>query len=180
MPEKNARYFLKEKDSRALLERASIKLKVDLRQILAGKPSFEVVKMDFADVFLANGRPLLVEAAGTLHPTLVFVELFPAMPRLVVDMGAIPHLCKGADVMVPGVRRFDGDFDKGDLVVVVDEKHRKAVAIGEALIDSEEAKKASRGAIVKNIHFVGDKTWNRIRDLEAKIKPDSRIHETFL
>ena len=173
MPEKNARYFLKEKESKALLDRASIRLKADLKQILAGKPNLEVVRMDFADVFLVNGRPLLIEAQGNLYPTLVFAELLAAMPGLVVDMGAIPHLCKGADVMAPGVRGFRGDFCKGDLVIVVDEKHGKAVAVGEALFDSEDAKKANRGVVVKSIHFVGDKTWNRIKEFETKIRPNS-------
>jgi PUA-domain protein len=173
MPEKNARYFLKDKEAKALFDKACRRLKADLKQILSDKPSFEVVKMEFGDIFLVNGRPLLVEARGQLYPTLVFTELFPAMPRVVVDMGAIPYICKGADVMAPGIRRLDGDFDRGDIVVVVDERHGKAVAIGEAVLDHEEASKADRGTVVKNIHFVSDKTWNRIKELEAKIKSDS-------
>jgi PUA-domain protein len=173
MPEKNTRYFLREKDSKALIDKASTRLRVDLRQILAAKPNLEVVRTIFADFFLVNGRPALVQAGDNLYPSLDFPELLAAMPKLVVDMGAIPYVCKGADVMAPGVRKLDGEFTKGDLVVVVDEKHGKAVAVGQALLDSGEAKNADRGPIVKNIHFVGDKTWNRIKELEAKIKPDS-------
>lgn len=173
MPEKSARHFLKDKEAKALVDKACRKLKADLKQILAGKPSFEVVRMELGDIFLVNGRPLLFETKGNLYPTLVFAELFPAMPRVVVDMGAIPYVCKGADVMAPGIRRFYGDFDKGDLVAVVDEKYGKAVAIGEAMLDHEEAVNADRGIVVKSIHFVGDKTWNRIRELDAKTKSDS-------
>ena len=169
MPERNARYFLKDKESKALLDEASRKLKTDLRQILAGKPNLEVVRAEIGDIFLANGRPLLVEAKGSLFPALVFNELLATMPKIVVDMGASPFICKGADVMAPGIRRFEGSFCKGDLVVVVDERHSKAVAIGETLFDYQEALKAKRGAVVKNIHFVGDKTWNRIKELEANI-----------
>lgn len=169
MPERNARYFLKDKEAKALLDEASRKLKTDLRQILAGKPNLEVVRAKIGDIFLANGRPLLVEAKGSLFPALVFNELLAIMPKVIVDMGAIPFICKGADVMAPGIRRFEGSFCKGDLVVVVDERHSKAVAIGETLFDYEEALKAKRGAVVKNIHFVGDKTWNRIKELEANI-----------
>jgi PUA-domain protein len=173
MPEKNARYFLKEKESRALLDKGSARLKADLGKILASKPVVEIVRMDFADVFLVNGRPSFIEAEGKFYPTLIFAEILTVMPKLVVDMGAIPHICKGADVMAPGVREFRGDFCKGDLVVVIDEKHGKAVAVGEALFDSEEAKKANRGMIIKNIHFVGDKAWCRIREFETKVKPNS-------
>ena len=173
MPEKNARYFLREKESRALLDKGSARLKADLGKILTSKPVVEIVRMDFADVFLVNGRPSFIEAEGMFYPTLIFAELLAVMPKLVVDMGAIPHICKGADVMAPGVREFRGDFRKGDLVVVIDEKHGKAVAVGEALFDSEEARKANRGNIIKNIHFVGDKAWCRIREFEAKVGPNS-------
>ena len=173
MPERNARYFLKEKESRALLDKGSARLKADLGKILACKPVVEIVRMDFADVFLVNGKPSFIEAEGKFYPTLIFAQLLTVMPKLVVDMGAIPHICKGADVMAPGVREFRGDFCKGDLVVVIDEKHGKAVAVGEAMFDSEEAKKASRGMIIKNIHFVGDKAWCRIREFETKVRPNS-------
>ena len=173
MLEKNTRYFLKEKESKALLDKGSARLKTDLGKILAGKTGLEIVKMDFADVFLVNGRPSFIEAEGKFYPTLIFAELITAMPKLVVDMGAIPHICKGADVMAPGIREFRGDFCKGDLVVVIDEKHGKAIAVGEALLDSEEAKKTNRGPIVKNIHFVGDKAWCRIREFETKVRLNS-------
>jgi len=173
MPEKNARYFLREKESKALLDKGSARLKTDLGKILAGKTSLEIVRMDFADVFLVNGRPSFIEAEGKFYPTLIFDELLTAMPKLVVDMGAIPHICKGADVMAPGIREFHGDFCKGDLVVVIDEKHGKAVAVGEALLDSEEAKKTNQGPIAENIHFVGDKAWCRIREFETKARLNS-------
>jgi PUA-domain protein len=170
MPEKNVRHFLRDKEAVVLINRVSRKLKADLRQILAGKPHLEVVRADFGKIFLVNGRPLLVEAGENLYPTLVFTELFPTMPKVVVDMGAIPYICKGADIMAPGIRRFEGGFDRGDLVVIVDEKHGKAVAIGETVLDHVEALKAGRGIVVKNIHFVSDKTWNQIKEFEAKVK----------
>lgn len=173
MPEKNPRYFLKDKEAKAVLNRASRKLKTDLKQILAGKPTLEVVKMGTADIFLLNGRPLLAEAKGNLCPTLVFAELLSVMPRVVVDMGAIPHICGGADVMAPGIKEFHGDFDEGDLVVVVDEKHCKAVAIGEALFNREKALEVNQGTVIKTIHFVGDKIWDRAREFEAKPKSNT-------
>jgi PUA-domain protein len=173
MPEKNVRHFLRDKEATALMDRASRKLKVDLRQILAGKLRLEVVRADFGNIFLVNSRPLLVEVGENLYPTLVFTELFRTMPKVVVDMGAIPYVCKGADIMAPGIRRFEGGFDEGDLVVIVDEKHGKAVAIGETVLDHGKASKASRGIVVRNIHFVSDKTWNQIKEFEAKVKSHS-------
>jgi PUA-domain protein len=169
MPERNARHFLKDKEAKALLDKGSGRLKADLRQILAGKPSIEVVRAEIGKIFLVNGRPLFFEAEGILCPTLFFSELLERMPKAIVDMGAIPYLCKGADVMAPGIRRLEGSFSKGDIVAVVDEKHRKAVAIGEAMLHSEEALKVNRGVVVKNIHFVSDKAWNRMKELQTKV-----------
>jgi len=164
MSEKNLRHFLRDKEAKALLNEATGKLKVDLRQIISGKPAVEVVATDVADIFLINGRPLLAKARGSLYPTLVFTELFSLMPKVVVDMGAVPHICNGADVMAPGIRAFHGDFERGDLVVIVDERHSKALAIGEALFSHEEVLKVDQGIVIRNIHFVGDKTWVRTRE----------------
>jgi len=83
-------------------------------------------------------------------------------------MGAVPHVCNGANVMAPGIVRFEGNFRKDDFVFVVDERHGKPVAIGEVVYDVEAAKKATQGVVVKNTHFVGDKIWNFIKTLKSK------------
>jgi PUA domain protein len=163
MSEKNPRHFLRDKEAKALLNEASRKLKADLRQIIPGKLTVEVVKTEAVNIFLLNGRPLLAEADGKFYPTLVFAELFSVMPRVIVDMGAIPHVCNGADVMAPGIRGFHGNFERGDLVVIVDEKHSKALAIGEALFSHDEVLTVGQGIVIKNVHFVGDKTWDQTR-----------------
>jgi PUA domain protein len=80
-------------------------------------------------------------------------------------MGAIPYVCNGADVMAPGIVRFEGEFGKGDLVLVVDEKHGKPLALGEILYDSENAKSIKQGVVIRNIHFVSDKIWNFAKTL---------------
>jgi PUA-domain protein len=169
MPEKHRRYFLKDKESKALLTKASEKLKINLENIFGNKANFEVIEAESEKMFLMNGKPLLVESRENLFPTLVFNEFSAIAPKVVVDMGAIPYVCKGANVMAPGIRLLDGNFEKGDLVVVVDERHRKAIAVGETLYDSDEARKIKQGIVVRNIHFVGDKTWNLIKELGAKV-----------
>jgi PUA domain protein len=80
-------------------------------------------------------------------------------------MGAVPFVCKGADVMAPGIRRVEGEFGKGDLVVVVDEKHGKALALGESLFDSQTVRNTKKGATVKTLHYVSDKIWNFTKTL---------------
>ncbi|MBM4401516.1 MAG: RNA-binding protein, partial [Crenarchaeota archaeon] len=98
-------------------------------------------------------------------PTLLFQDFAARAPKVVVDMRAVPYVCKGADVMAPGIVRVEGEFGKGDLVLVVDEKHGKALALGESLYDSETARSTKQGAVVKNFHFVSDKIWNFVKTL---------------
>jgi PUA domain protein len=83
-------------------------------------------------------------------------------------MGAVPYVCKGANVMKPGIRRFEGEFAKGDLVFIVDERYGKPLAIGEILLGKIEAEGATQGVVIRNVHFVGDRIWNFLKELGAK------------
>jgi PUA domain protein len=87
-------------------------------------------------------------------------ELLSGLPKVVVDMGAIRFVCNGADVMAPGIVRYEGTFAKNDLVLVVDIKHGKILALGEMLYNSEEVKGIKQGPVIKNKHYVSDKIWN--------------------
>jgi len=163
MPRKYQRHFLKAKEAKSILSETSEKLKVDLNQIFKNKVELELVETNFAEIFLVNGKPLLFRIEGKIVPTLVFNELSVSTSKVVVDMGAVPYVCNGANVMAPGIVRFEGDFEKGDFVFVVDEKHGKAIALGKATYDADAAKKITKGVVIKNIHFVGDKIWNFIK-----------------
>jgi PUA domain protein len=77
--------------------------------------------------------------------------------------------------MAPGIRRFEGQFDENDIVIVVDEKHGRPIAIGEILYDAEKAKSVSQGTVVRNVYYVGDKTWELLKEIapsQAKIRTE--------
>ena len=133
MPEKFRRHFLRDRDAEALINKASEKLKVDLKQILKAKVNVELIQTEFAEIYLINGKPLLVKAGEDVFPTLVFNEFFASSPKVFIDMGAVPHVCNGANVMAPGIIRFEGEFSEKDFVLVVDEKHGKPIAVGEII-----------------------------------------------
>lgn len=161
------RHFLKDKEVKKLIQEFSRRFNLQLTEILE-KDSIEVEVAEVgADVrvFLISGRPLLVSLEERLVPSLVFEELFRFLPRVVVDSGAVPYVCNGADVMAPGIVRVEGNFHKGDIVVVVDERHAKPLVIGEALHSSEELRKMKTGKAVKNVHYVGDKRWKFIKEI---------------
>jgi len=163
MPARQRRYFLKDKETKALLTKITEKLKLNTEQLFEDKTNFEIVEVDFGDVFLVNGKPLMFKTGQEVYPTLAFEKFLTMAPRVVVDMGAIPYVCKGANIMAPGIRRLEGEFGKGDIVLIVDEKHGKTLALGESLQSSEEAKNIKQGPIIKNLHFVSDKVWSYIK-----------------
>jgi PUA domain protein len=165
MPEKYRRYFLKDKEAKLLLNKISERVKVNLGQILSSKVKVEIVETEFAEIYLFNGKPILAKAEEKIFPTLVFNEFLNSAAKVVVDMGAVPYICNGADIMAPGIVRFEGKFGRDDFVLVVDEKYGKPLAVGEALLDIEKAEKAKQGVVVKNVHFTGDKVWNFIKKL---------------
>ncbi len=82
-------------------------------------------------------------------------------------MGAVGHVCNGADIMAPGIVRYEGQFAKGSLIIVVDVKHGKPLALGEVLLASEEAKATKKGVVIKNLHFVGDEVWATLKTIEG-------------
>jgi PUA-domain protein len=83
----------------------------------------------------------------------------PKTNFVVVDMGAVGFIIKGADVMAPGVTDADQGIQNDDLVWVCDEKHRKALAVGVALMSGDEMKTSKSGKAVKTLHYVGDRLW---------------------
>ena len=165
MQKKPRRHFLKEKEARKLLLNFSQRLKTEVEQLLGAKPRIEVNEIETAEIFFLNGKPLLARLDDELFPTLAFDEALPFISRIVVDMGAVPYVCKGADVMAPGVVNIKGDFKENDLLLIVDERHGKPLAMGVALFNSQAMKNMDHGKIVKNIHYVGDKLWNYLKEL---------------
>ena len=143
-----------------ILNKVSERLKINVETILGSKTSIEAIEADFGQIFLVNGKPLLFKVGENVLPTLFFKEISARAPKIVVDMGAVPYVCNGADVMAPGIVRIEGEFSKGDIVMVVDEKYGKPLALGESLYDAESARNAKQGVLVKNLHFVSDKIWN--------------------
>lgn len=130
-----------------------------------GKATSEVLKgvielvelEDGSEVILVNGKPSLLKTSDGLFPTLTSINQIP-VKRVTVDMGAVPYVAGGADIMAPGVVAADENIVPGDCVIVVDERHGKPLAVGLALV-ANSFMKASKGRVVKNLHFVGDEIW---------------------
>ncbi|HID60871.1 MAG TPA: RNA-binding protein [Hadesarchaea archaeon] len=127
------------------------------------KKGVEVVELENGDeIILGGGKELFIRGARGLFPTLLGAELLE-LRQVAVDMGAVPYVANGADVMGPGVVSADVEIKVGEAVTVVDERHGKTLAVGVAQVPGTEMK-APEGKVVKNVHHVGDKRWRLIRE----------------
>jgi len=101
-------------------------------------------------VFYIDDEPFLtVRGANEYEPTTGVVT---------VDAGAISFVSDGADIMRPGIVEADATIHEGDLVVITEETHGKALAVGRALADGE-AMAGDSGKVVSSIHHVGDELY---------------------
>lgn len=83
----------------------------------------------------------------------------PSTRFVTVDMGAVPYVTNGADIMGPGIVDCDDGIVEGDLVWIRDVKNLVPLAIGVALRDSEAIKSKEKGKAIQTLHNVGDKLW---------------------
>ncbi len=143
------------------------KLLNDLKSMFGeGADFFEGKKMEIVetdeidDLILVDGEPLLLLTENEPFLTIKgALKVKPTKRKVIVDMGAVKYVSSGANVMCPGITYADTDIKEGDFVVIVDELHDKAIAIGKALIQGNEMV-ADKGKAIKCIHYVGDKIWN--------------------
>jgi len=109
-------------------------------------------------IIAINDEPSFFYYENKLAPTLRLVMKKDILKKVVVDMPAVPFMVRGADVMRPGIKQLE-EFGKGDFITIVDENHRKPLAIGLALFSSEKIKAMDKGKVIKNLHWVGDDIW---------------------
>ena len=91
-------------------------------------------------------------------PFLSETQMLEKFPYVMVDMGAVKFMCKGANVMRPGIKKHS-DFQKDDIVCIIEESHHKFLAVGKTMVSSEEMETMEKGEVIKNLHYVSDKFW---------------------
>jgi PUA-domain protein len=156
----STKIILKDRDAKPLIESLN---RLSGLGHLSHKSRVEVEKLKIADVIFVDGEPVAFQRNGITAPVLVNEVALAGLPKIVVDMGAVPHVVGGADVMAPGVRAVKGEFGPGQLVVVVDEKHNKCMALGRSLLSSADMAETRKGKVVENLHYVGDLIWEAIK-----------------
>lgn len=123
--------------------------------------SYEKVEFDDADeeLVLVDGEPAVLYITDEPFLTVQGANEYPPSKRTVtVDAGAISFVSDGADVMRPGIVEADEAIDAGDLVVITEETHGKALAIGRAQTEGSDMTGDS-GKVVTTLHHVGDELF---------------------
>ncbi len=113
------------------------------------------------DIVLVNGHILAFIIDQIPFLTVRGFLNYKAVKRFItVDMGAVSYVCNGADVMCPGIVDADPGIKADDLVWIRDEKNKKPLAVGRALINGEDMTGSKEGKAVSSILYVGDKLWS--------------------
>ena len=106
-----------------------------------------------------------VKIGENILPFLDDITILEKFPYVTVDMGAVKFVCKGANVMRPGITKFS-DFESGEIVCVIEESQKKFLAVGKAEISSKEAEDASNGEVIKNLHYISDDFWESKKEIK--------------
>ncbi len=112
---------------------------------------------DDAQIITGKGIKIL-KVEDDYLPFLSEIETLKRFPNVTVDMGAVKFMCKGANLMRPGIKNFS-EFEKDKLVCIVEESQQKFLAVGKSVVSSEELEKMDKGEVLKNLHYISDKFW---------------------
>ena len=151
---------MKDRDSKPLIEDLN---KIPGFEHLSRKSRVETEMVKISEVIFVDGVPVAFKREGQFVPVLTNTVALEKMPRVTVDMGAVPHVVDGADIMAPGIRKVEGTFGEKELVIIVDEKHGKFLSVGRSLLGSEALAATKKGKVIVNIHYVGDVVWETIK-----------------
>jgi PUA domain protein len=106
-----------------------------------------------------------IKIGENILPFLDDIGVLEKFPYVKVDMGAIKFVCKGANVMRPGITKFS-DFENGEIVCVIEESQNKFLAVGKAEMSSKEAENTNKGEVIKNMHYISDDFWETKKEIK--------------
>lgn len=114
---------------------------------------------DFDLIFVNNDILGIVREGKPFLTVRGLLKYKPEAYAVTVDMGAVPYVTNGADVMGPGIVDADPAIKEGDLVWIRDIKNKVPLAVGIALRDASGFKAKEKGKAIQTLHNIGDKLW---------------------
>lgn len=158
----SSRHVLSKSERRKLVEelKAALPAAAELVEE-AEKVELARLRQLNVELLIIEGVPAVVLGKEAYPTVLAAHKLNLRLPVAVVDMGAVPHILNGADVMAPGIVEVER-FNAGDAVYVADVEKRRVFAAGRALMSSDGIMRVRRGKAIKNLHYAGDKLWRAL------------------
>lgn len=148
---------MREKDVRALSDSIREVLGIDT---FGEKDAVDIAEStDFDLVFVNNDILGLIYEGKPFLTVRGILKYRPEARAVTVDMGAVPYVTNGADVMGPGILEADPDIQEGDLVWIRDVRNKAPLAIGVSMKNGENLIAREKGKSIRTIHNVGDKLW---------------------
>ena len=138
----------------------------DLLRKVSGEWGMDLAKVKNLRVHHIGGDAQIITGAGIkilrigsdYLPFLSETGMLENFPRVIVDMGAVGFMCKGANLMRPGIKEFT-EFEEGRIVCIAEESHGKFLAVGKSVVSSSEAARMERGEVLRNLHYISDRFW---------------------
>jgi len=122
-------------------------------------------QIDEKGVIITGNGVTAVKIGEDILPFLGDIPILEKFPYVIVDMGAIKFVCKGANIMRPGITKFS-DFENGEIVCVIEESQHKFLAVGKAEIPSKQLDEIKKGEVVKNMHYISDIFWESEKEIK--------------
>ncbi len=131
-----------------------------------GEELYIVSDKSYPDMIIKDRKAILFkDGKDKWIPSLYLIannkNAYEVLPKVAVNDGAVKFILNGANIMRPGIVDWT-DFSKDDVVLVLN-KNKGILAVGSAVISSEDMRSLSRGVVVNNLHHVNDNIFKFTR-----------------
>ncbi|MFT4244139.1 MAG: PUA domain-containing protein [Candidatus Woesearchaeota archaeon] len=125
--------------------------------------------IEFRNILFKNKVPLFIYNKAFKHiEEYSAIKLVPHLKSqqvknlktITIDVGAVPFLLKGVDMMRPGITSIQQGIERFELVRIVDEVKGLTIAVGVSLFDSNTLKSMQTGKSIKILHYFKDSFYN--------------------
>ena len=146
--------LISKSETTQLLKTVSEKWKINIPKV----KNLKVYEIDDETQLITGNEIKILKIRDEHIPFLSETSTLEKFPYVQVDMGAVKFMCKGANLMRPGIKKFS-EFSKHDIVCIVEESQNKFLAVGKSEVDSSELDNMNKGEVLKNLHYISDKAW---------------------
>ena len=153
--------LISKSETSKILEQINSQWKIELPK----QKNVKTHEVDEKGVIITGNGITAVKIGDDILPFLDDIPILEKFPYVTVDMGAIKFVCKGANVMRPGITKFS-DFESGEIVCVIEESQKKFLAVGIAKMSSKELDETSKGEVIKNMHYISDNFWESKKEIK--------------